>query len=107
MSTRSPVEGNRRLPQKIGAIVDAEEVTILPNIVTSRPTYAPVMNHALSNPKVSQRDQEDPLLDPKNRARVKEMHVKNRSIQDEGTKCVQCMDDVLPTGKPNLVIANI
>jgi len=92
---------NSRLLQETGIIVSAEEVSILPSIRNSKPSYAPV-NRAFSELKVSTRDQ-DPLLDPKNTARAKEV-AEDRVEQDK--EFIQCMDDMLPTGKPNLVIPN-
>jgi len=60
---------------------------------------------AFSDLEVSKHDQ-DPLLDPKNTARAKEI-VHDKVEQGEESKCIQYMDDKLPTGTPNLTFKQL
>ena len=100
----NPVVNSPRLLQETGIIVSAEEARTFPSIMNSKPSYVSV-DCALFDVEVSKRDQ-DPLLDPKNTARAKEM-VQDKVEEHEESKCIQCMDDTLPTGTPNFVIPNI
>ena len=96
----NPVINSPRPLQETEIIVSAEEACTLPSIMNSKPSYAPA-DCALFDVEVSKRDQ-DPLLDPKNTARAKEI-VQDKVEEHEETKCIQCMDDALPTGTPNFV----